>query len=218
MGQADVTQQVAGAGDYWVADMQCGHDISGLFSGWTLAVAYADPIAPMRAIRLYDGCDQASSGSDVTFTLLGLLAPAAGPVDAHLGVVLGDGDTGFTGDSVTLDGTALSDALNPSSNFGNSTISRFGLRVATRSPAYVNTLGFDVDVLQTTGVLPSGATSATLMLHTTNENLFAGVFAVATDVSADVRNVPALGGLWLVALAAALLGAELLLLWRRALS
>jgi hypothetical protein len=57
------------------------------------------------------------------YPINGFLTPPVGVVNAKVGVVAHEGNPGFTDDSVSLDGVALSDSLNPSNNLFNSTIS-----------------------------------------------------------------------------------------------
>ena len=83
MGFRDVTSlvQAAGTGNYWVANMQCSHNISNVFSGWTLMVIYADPTAPLRTISVFDAYTQYTSSNDVTLTLSGFVTPPTGNVN-----------------------------------------------------------------------------------------------------------------------------------------
>ena len=68
------------------------------------------------------------------------------------------------GDYVKLNGTPMQNVLNPANNVANSTVSRNGLQVTDRSPAYPNQLGWDVDTFNADGVLANNATSATITL------------------------------------------------------
>ena len=78
----------------------------------------------------------------------------------------------------------LSNALNPASNVFNSTISIEGADARTRSPAYPNQLGFDADVLATTGVLGNGQTSTQVRLTTNGDAYQPGVVTIATELFA----------------------------------
>ena len=67
-----------------------------------------------------------------------------------LGVVAYEGDFGYTGDSFQLNGTSLSDALNPADNFFNSSITRFGAAVTPaqlQDPAIAAFIGRQFSVL-----------------------------------------------------------------------
>ena len=56
---------------------------------------------------------------------------------------------------MTLDGVLLEDAVTPSDNFFNGTISRLGTIPATSQPNFVNQMGFDIKVLD--AVRPDGS-------------------------------------------------------------
>jgi hypothetical protein len=128
---ADVTGLVraGGAGTYSVANVQTdlGTD---RYGGWALVVAFRDPTAPPRNLTIFDGfgaVQTAGGNTTVDIGISGVTAPPSGVVNAHVGVVAWEGDAGLTGDSLQLDGgfgtfTTLSDPLNPSDNFFNSTI------------------------------------------------------------------------------------------------
>ncbi|MBI9113414.1 sigma-70 family RNA polymerase sigma factor [Sanguibacter suaedae] len=107
---ADVTSTVKalGAGEWSVADIalprltgaQAGN---GLHGGWTLTVVYEHPSLPQASVTLFQGSLSvlgATSGPD-----LWLGAPANRTM--VVGAVAWDGDRGRTGDSVFVDGRAL---------------------------------------------------------------------------------------------------------------
>ena len=83
-----------------------------------------------------------------------------------------------------MNGAALSDSLNPSSNFFNSTISNLGVAATAKTPNYINQLGFDAKIVDATGDVPNGATSATFQLQTDNDQYFPGVVTTAIDLYA----------------------------------
>ena len=160
--------------------MQAGRGTN-TWGGWSLVVAYRDPAAPFRNLAVFDGYQFiAASNPAVTIPVNGFIAPPAGPVRARLGVVSYDGDKGspgstFLGDSLRLNGTVVSDALNPADDFFNSTLSRTGVRTPGNLPDYLNGLGFDADVVTVDGLIPNGATAATVALTTGGESYYPGV-------------------------------------------
>ncbi len=95
-----------------------------------------------------------------------------------------EGDLGLTGDSMSLDSVALSDTLNPSNNFFNSTISNLGTSVTTKTPNYKNQLGFDAKIVDASGIVPNGATGASFQVQTTSDQYFPGVVTTAIDLYA----------------------------------
>lgn len=128
----DVTGLVAAAGDgtYTVANAQARKDITDVYAGWSLVVAYRAPGDPARNLTIFDGYGTVAakpiSDSTVNIPISGFKAPTAGLVKATLGFIAYEGDLKKTGDSVTFDGQTLSDAANPASDFFNSTISNRG--------------------------------------------------------------------------------------------
>lgn len=187
----DVTAlvQAGGNGTYGVANVQAGRG-SDRYAGWSLVVVYRAPSQPPRNLIVLDGYALVSSSSpNVNINLSGFTTPPAGPVITRLGVVAYEGDLGLTGDALRLNSTTISDALNPAANFFNSTVSRLGTRLNAKSPDYVNQLGFDADVVDASGILANGSTSATINLTTGGETYFPGVVTFATELFAP--NIPA---------------------------
>ena len=185
-GVVDVTDAVraAGAGTYWVGNVQAGTG-QDREAGWSLVVAYRDTAQPARNLSIFDGFQVVNSGNpNVPIPVSGFQTPATGPVRTRLGFVVYEGDRGSTGDGVRLNTTTLSDPSNPATNFFNSAISRDGAAVTTKNPDFVNQLGFDAPIVRADGVLPNGATSATIRLTTTGETYFPGVVTFATELSA----------------------------------
>ncbi|MFC7273892.1 Ig-like domain-containing protein [Paractinoplanes rhizophilus] len=183
-GFADVTAQVAGVGNgvYGVANIQAS-TAAGMFAGWALVVAYRNPAEDLRALRVYDGFAQVSP-DEAQISVTGFETPHSGTVHAKIGAVAYEGDRGTTGDSFEVDGQRLSDAQNPANNFFNSTVSDSAAMVGGRNPGYVNTLGFDVDQVDATGMFANAATSSTLNLTTNGDQYFAGVITFTIDLYA----------------------------------
>jgi uncharacterized repeat protein (TIGR01451 family) len=185
-GFADVTSSVqsAGSGSYTVGNVQAGTG-QDRYGGWSLVVAYKDSSQPPRNLTVFDGFQTVTTANpDVAIPVSGFVTPLSGPVNTSLGFIAGEGDRGLTGDSARLNATTLSDAANPATNFFNSSISRFGANVSTKSPNYVNQLGFDADLVDASGILANGATSATIHVHTVGDTYFPGVVTFATELYA----------------------------------
>ncbi len=184
--RADVTALVraAGAGEYTVANLAAALG-SDRYAGWTLAVVYTDPSKPLRDITLFEGLTviQQGAASD-TITVNGFTAPVAGPVDATIGLVAYDGDRASTGDKASINGAALASAISPATNYFNSTVDTFGAPVATRTPAHLNNLGYDVKVADATGIIPNSATSAKIAVSTSGETVYVGVITTRIDLTA----------------------------------
>ena len=184
----DVTGRVqrAGAGVYTVANVQSatGED---RYAGWALVVAYEAAGEPPRNLTVFDGLASVTQGKPaVTIPVSGFQTPLSGPVRTRLGFVAYEGDRGISGDSATLNGTALSDKLNAANNFFNSVISVDGQYFTDKTPDYINQLGFDAKLLGINGLLANGATGATIGLKTTSDQYLPQVITFATDLYAPV--------------------------------
>ena len=186
-GYRDVTAMVVagGNGTYMVSNVQSTSNTTNVYAGWALVVAYRLASLAQRNIVVWDGYANVN-GATVTIPVSGFVTPPGGTVNTKLGVVAYEGDLGFTGDSFSLNGVALGDALNPTTNFFNSSITALGSQYINKAPNYVNQLGFDIDLLALTNALPNNATSATISLTTNGDQYFPGVVAFVTDLYAPV--------------------------------
>ncbi|WP_298549188.1 Calx-beta domain-containing protein [uncultured Aquimarina sp.] len=186
---ADVTSLVqgAGSGTYTIADiaLTTGSAFTGPFGGWTMVIVYENPADLTRSVNIWDGFDFFGFGANDSFTLTGLLTPSAGAFDTKTGYFGMDGEAGaaFVGDFVAINGTALSNALNPANNTLNSTISTFGIDTGTRNPNQSYNWGLDIDIFDSSGLIPNNATTATVDLGSANEGIWGGVFANSTQVA-----------------------------------
>ncbi|MFI5370517.1 MAG: SdrD B-like domain-containing protein [Candidatus Eisenbacteria bacterium] len=187
-GFIDVTAlvQSAGSGTYWAANVYSTNNTANVFAGWGLVIVYRLASAPSRNLVVFDGFALVQTGNTVSFGVSGFITPPAGPVNTRLGVITGEGDLGFTGDSFTLNSTALSDAQNPVNNFFNSSISQLGVTFAAKNPNYLNQYGWDVDLVSANGVLPNSATTANITLSSTNDTFYPGMVSFATDLYSPV--------------------------------
>jgi hypothetical protein len=193
VGFADVTAAVkaAGAGVYSVANVQAGTGVD-RYAGWSLVVAYADPAAPPRSLRVYDGLASiASADPPLQIPISGLETPGAGAVKASVGVVAYEGDRGSSGDRLLLNGTSLSDVTNPANNVFNSSIAIFGVAAPGKTPDYVNQLGFDSNLIRADGILANDASAATLEESTTLEQYLTQAVSVAIELDPAVLEPPA---------------------------
>ena len=191
-GSLDVTAlvQAAGNGTYWVGNISAATGAD-RYAGWSLVVAYRNPAAPLRDLRVFRGfadVTTAAGNDTVNIPISGFLAPAAGPVNASVGVVAWEGDRGITGDAVRLNGTTLSAATNPATNFFNSAIGDAGTPITTRAPNYLNSFGVDVTRVSANGVLPNGATSTTVNLTTTGDFFYPGIVTTQIDLFTPAFN------------------------------
>ncbi len=187
MSFADVTGivQAAGTGTYFVADiaLATGSSFTGPYGGWTMVVVYEDPSEKSRNIALWDGFDFFGFGANDAFTVTGLLTPSIGVFETHAGYFGFDGEANQIGDFVSINGTALSNALNPNNNTLNGTISEFGVDVGARNPNFGFSWGIDADVFDASGLVPNNATSLIVDLGSANEGIWGGVFVVSNEIA-----------------------------------
>ncbi|MCX6392159.1 MAG: isopeptide-forming domain-containing fimbrial protein [Actinobacteria bacterium] len=180
---ADVTSLVnaAGAGDYTVANVQTGTG-GNSFAGWSLVIAYSDPTEPLRNLTVFDGLTIVSSSAFVDIPLSGFKTPTTGTVKTTIGVVAAEGDWGATGDYLTLNDQLLTDAVHPANNTENSTIANRGVHVTTKTPNWVNQLGYDSSLFQADGFLSNGATTAMFRAKTNGDTYAPQAITFATEL------------------------------------
>ncbi|MEP7043596.1 MAG: hypothetical protein ABI843_11070 [Dokdonella sp.] len=174
--------QAGGAGTYRVADIQAGTGAD-RYAGWSLVIVVRDPAQPLRNLTVFDGLQTIStSATTVNVSVSGFRTPLTGAFTARVGAVAYEGDLGSTGDQFKINGINLSNAVNPTTNVFNSTISRLGANITAKNPNFVNQMGFDADVFDASGILANGATGATLTFTTSSETYYPAVVTFANDV------------------------------------
>lgn len=195
----DVTSfiQGYGAGTYTIANLPAtpgSIGSGGKYAGWSIVVAYENANSPYTSVRVYDGYSQVyDNGTAVTqnITLSGLNVPNNPLVsaDAVMSTMVweGDGNLGASaanpaGDYIKVNGIAVSNAVNPVSNFWNGTISKNGAFVTgTKNPDYFNQMGIDIDEFNVgTGYnIQPNATSVNIEFGTEADQYFPSVFTFA---------------------------------------
>jgi uncharacterized repeat protein (TIGR01451 family) len=188
----DVTSYIQnnGAGTYTVGNIAAttgSRGSGGFYGGWGLVVVYENNTLPYKSVRLYDGFLLVEDGATRTINLTGLNAPnnqlSAG--DAYMTTFAWEGDANLAatsgnpnGDYIKVNGNIVSNAVNPSTNMWNGTISKNGVHVTTKNPNYVNQMGIDIDELQVGNYnIGANATSVTVEFGTEADQYFPSVFA-----------------------------------------
>lgn len=186
LAHADITSvvQASGSGTYFVADiaLATGSNFTGPYGGWTMVVVYSDPTEKTRRINVWDGFNIFRGGTD-NFTVTGLLTPSLGAFETHAGYFGMDGEANQTGDFVSINGTAMSNGLNPNNNTLNGTISEFGVDVGGRNPNLGYSWAIDIDVFDATGLVPNSATTADVTLGSSFEGIWGGVFVISNEIA-----------------------------------
>lgn len=197
---ADVTALVRarGAGAYRFsgvdADALLNINDGNRFAAWWMVVLYELSSEPVRSLALYDGFEAVTTGAPANTTLSGFLVPASVGT-AKLGLAALEGDDTISGDRLLVNGTAVSNALNPADNFFNSTRSHLGAAVSTagdlpRLAGTANSMsGLDLDIVDIAPMLSAGDTTAQVEMETSGD-----AFLAATLVSAVETAQPLLAG------------------------
>jgi uncharacterized repeat protein (TIGR01451 family) len=201
-GFVDVTNSVknSGAGQYRVANIQSTAGDINFWGGWSLVVVYGSSTERPRNLTVYDGYASISNGSTTntqSITISGFITPPFGTVNAKIGAIAYDGDSGSAGDSAkfqsskvtpgmtTTFGTAklLGDGVvNPTNDVFNSTISYLGTNIITKTPNYLNQLGYDADIYAANGIIRNNDNTATITLTTGGETYAPGVITSSIDL------------------------------------
>lgn len=194
---ANVTHLLSGLvdpnGEYAVANIVASTNEKNVSAGWTMVVIYENLNSTSKYISTFDGyAAMGSTYKEVSFPFGGFkTVPAPLPVNAVIGAGTMDGDR-ITGPSMrfrakpTDSWTYLSDAINPSNNVFNSTISNLGSWVDTRNPASHNTLGWDADILKLknpdNSVLPNDHDNGEILISTSSEGVILFLTTVAVEI------------------------------------
>lgn len=171
-------------GTYTVANVLSPLGLKDSYGGWTIVIAFSNPSLIPRNLTVFDGNAAVKSGSgNVDVPITGFLTPPSGPVSCELGTLVYDGDrTSSDGFAFKQNGApsfynmaTTTIPLNGAADAWNSKISYKGSVVATRNPAFNNTLGYDASIfdLPNTGnaQLSNSQTSATVRVFSPSENV-----------------------------------------------
>jgi MSHA biogenesis protein MshQ len=129
-GAVDVTSQVIarrnGNYQFYGLSVNSGSPycaVEAVLSGFTLLVVYSDNSQPYRVLNLYEGFQYyRSTGYTTTMTNFRTPSPLTSAMTGRVGHITweGDGTAGQTGEDISVNGTKMTDTLNPSGNQFNS--------------------------------------------------------------------------------------------------
>ena len=191
---ADITSmiQAGGAGTYTVANIAATTGAmgnGGAYAGWSIVVAYENTSMPYYSVRIYDAfllVAKNSTAQTITLTNFNAPANALASGDAYLSTFAWEGDANLAasgsnaaGDYLQINGITYSDAVNPSTNMWNGTISNNGNFVTTTNPSLKNQMGVDIDQINVGtgyGINP-GATSVAITFGTEADQYYPSCFA-----------------------------------------
>ncbi len=166
------------------------------FAAWALVVVYALPSDPPRNLAIFEGLDIVQSGTNQSATVSGFLVPNSG-YGAKLGVLAYEGDSSFTGDKLTFNGTDLTNGVNPKTNFFNGSRSNLGTAVSVAGDlpqltgAAGSMSGIDLDIVDVTSLVAPGNTSATTIASSTQDIYAVGAFTTSISTLKPLFNTTA---------------------------
>ncbi len=183
-------------GTYTVGDLVGPLGIINGCGGWTIVIAYSNPILQPRNLTVFDGSAIMNGGDPPLIVgFSGFLTPPSGPVSCELGAVVYDGDRvstdefSFKQDSNRLVGAYVNQTPNATANLNdmwNSTISFKGASVLTRNPAHLNTLGYDADIIDVpnagNAIIGNSQISASIRFSSPSENYFIHCFTTSISI------------------------------------
>ncbi len=181
---ADVTALVGatGNGTYTFADMDvqallsqyCGTN----FGGWGIYVIYEDPSLLLNQISLFDGLESVSANNNnLSITLTNI--DVSSDVLSKIGFLAWEGEAEIAnGESLFINGTLISNALNPANNAFNGTNSYVG------PPGNSQNYNMDLDYYDLTGIVAAGDTSILIELESQQD--FIMVNNIITSVNSEL--------------------------------
>ena len=155
----DVTSliQATGNGDYTLSNL----DISAFeelhfqrrtnFAGWAIVIIYKNDTLPLNQVNVYDGLQGVPDELSITLNSLNVIDDN----NSKVGFVAWEGDSGLATEQFRMNGTLLSNALNPPNNVFNGTNS------ITGSSTLYN---MDLDIYDIQNNIAIGDTSAEISL------------------------------------------------------
>ncbi|WP_161973414.1 gliding motility-associated C-terminal domain-containing protein [Arcticibacter tournemirensis] len=173
-------------GTFTVANVVANEGLKDVYAGWTIVIVYKQNEMALRDLSVFDGFLNIQPNNHIDFTVSGFSTPHRGPVNLDFGFVAYDGDSGYTGDYLTINNQPIFDQVHDQNNTFNSSITSNGKVVKNRYPAYTNTLGYDASVMRLENQdyrhLKNSDTSALISLKTVGEGYLIGVLTTAIDI------------------------------------
>jgi uncharacterized repeat protein (TIGR01451 family) len=167
---------------YTVGNIQSAQGARG-YGSWSLVVVYENPNDPLRNLNVYDGFIRQQNGDpNQTTNFSGFITPNTGAIRAEAGIVVYEGDTDLTGDQFLFNGTQVSDALNPATDFWNSNLTQFGTSITARNPNRVNLFGTDINLIDVSSSINNGDNSASLTFTTEGDQYYIGAVTFVIDI------------------------------------
>lgn len=212
----DVTELVenAGAGDYWVADIQATLGKlhwPGVEAAWNLQVIYEYPEAKAKSISINDGylalysnasegddyadaigCDTGSVhtgvyGMDISFEVGGFLTPKVPGFDTDLSLFLTESDPEPDSSTETLTITkkdGSSYQVDGTNAWNYEITNKDGSDNLDRTPAYIYPIGMTIKNYRLRDALDTDQSSTSITFTTDSDKLILGVIGFSTELRA----------------------------------
>lgn len=180
---ADITSQIqtTGNGTYTLSDLDVTSFINlhfnnkTNFAGWAIVVVYTNVNLPLNQLNVYDGLQvvsQQQNQLNITLNSLNVIDNN----DAKLGFLAWEGDVGlFNNETLSINGTILSNALNPPTNAFN------GTNTITNSSDLYN---MDLDIYSIQNNIAIGDSSAEIQM-TSNQD-FVMINAIVSKLNSQL--------------------------------
>ena len=175
----DITSliQATGNGDYTLSNL----DVSAFeelhfqrrtnFAGWAIVIIYKNNTLPLNQVNVYDGLQAVPDELSITLSSLNVIDD----YNSKVGFVAWEGDSSLATEEFRMNGTLLSNALNPPDNVFNATNS------ITGSSTLYN---MDLDIYDIQNNIAIGDTSAEISL--TSYQDFVMINAVVTKLNSQL--------------------------------
>ena len=200
----DITNQVQGLispfGIYQIANVRAkegaltGHNggTVGTSGGWEIVFIYENPTFPKKNITIFDGyAHVTSSVNNFEIDFNGFQTVPTGNVNTNIVIGGLEGDRDLNDDRLQIKNVAnnwvdISTPNRPADNFFNSKITKDGADFTARTPASLNTLGFDAGVFlldnTNNSIIANNQSSATIRMTSDQETYGLFLLGLAVDV------------------------------------
>jgi hypothetical protein len=184
---ADITEKITQLtnpnGVYTIANVRAtqGTLFGGSAAGWTIFIVYEDAKKPQKHITTFDGFAELGT-STINTTVNGFKTVAQGEVKAKIAFAALDGDSGVSGDKLSVktqtakDFKLISNTVRKPDNFFNSAISIENKHQTNRFPDSKNTLGFDAGIISIPNInntlLGNNVTDLQIKMESINDKVF----------------------------------------------
>ncbi|AEW85085.1 SPOR domain-containing protein [Flavobacterium columnare] len=193
---SDITDQIKSKpwGTYTVANIQASQEKieGGSAAGWVLYVIYESDSEPYHLISLYDGFSYIYN-KPVEINFKEFITPKTGKITPKLTVAALEGDLNIEGDNLRINTPNtkkwyyISNSLRSGQNIFNSKITHYNTDFNKRTPASLNTLGYDVflDKIQTKELSFSDIDQVNLKISSLGDKFYVTNIGFSIEIDED---------------------------------